>query len=120
MNRIMLAANIKPRKRRKKPPRRLRRRCSGGLTGAVMSMVQTRPVPGFSPRRASEATLTKIMAKSGVRSVGFRRRRSEGAPRDALCKIPVNRAHQAIGNAIAPSVGDQALLVIRIAQEAEL
>ena len=47
MNRIMLAANIKPRKRRKKPPRRLRRRCSGGLTGAVISMVQTRPVPGF-------------------------------------------------------------------------
>ena len=45
---IMLAANMKPKKRSKKPPRLRRRFCSGGLIGAVMSMVRPVPSPIFS------------------------------------------------------------------------
>src|SRR5262245_59049881 len=82
MNTIMLAANMKPRKRRKKPPRRRRRWPSGGLTGAVMSMVEPVPTLALEPRgtrsNPSEDYGNKTLASREILYFQARVRRAAG------------------------------------------
>src|SRR5262245_8152302 len=116
MNTIMVAANMKPMKRRKNPPRRRRRLPCGGLTGRVSSIVE--PVPTRArcrePRsNPSEDYGNKTLPSREIRGLRpLMGRRSIWALGQALGEIDVDRFDHGVGGALAPGLGGQQFFVV--------